>query len=440
MNKLVFHIDEAQIPSTDTANTTHVYLYGARPPRSGAASIGGKLVLAVRRLGVVIEPKAFDFLSIALAVVAADTFVSRETFSANGWTREFTLNIPLARPEVWQDVATDMERALNFLSGDRWTLSFRGDGMDPPNREAVLRHYRSHIATGSADCTCLFSGGLDSLIGARQLADEGRTPLLVSHSYRGDQSYQKYLAPRLGKTLPRFAANANPVFSGHNKSDTSMRTRSLGFLAYGVVAANAVLAKKSSVTAVDLFVPENGFIALNAPLTRRRVGSHSTRTTHPSFLSQIQFVLDKVGLGVRLQNRYRHMTKGEMLCEILPNEVVAHAAVNTVSCGKWKRKSMQCGHCVPCLIRRAAFAKAGVEDTTAYQFPDLRELWDRPDIRDDVMAMLVATGRADRGLRQRAIASGPLPFDPVERENWFGVHKRGLEEVAAYLKTQGFGT
>lgn len=437
MNKLVFHVDEAQIPPTDTKGTTHVFLYGRRPVRPGTGSIGGSLKVAVARLAVPVDIRAFDFLSIALAVVAADTFVSREAFSANGWTREFLLEIPLARPEVWQGVATDLERALNFLSGDRWTLSFSDGGTAPPSKKEISR-LRKHVAIGSADCTCLFSGGLDSLIGARRLADQGRTPLLISHSYRGDQSYQDYLAPRLGKTLPRFAANANPVFGGENTNDTTMRTRSLGFLAYGVVAANAVLAKKPAVGIIDLFVPENGFIALNAPLTRRRVGSHSTRTTHPSFLSQIQSVLDKVGLPVRLENRYRHMTKGEMLCEMLSNDNVAHASVSTVSCGKWKRKSKQCGHCVPCLIRRAAFAKAGVADTTSYQFPDLGKLWDRPDLRDDVMAMLVATGHGKHGLKQRAIASGPLPFDPVEREKWFGVHKRGLEEVAAFLKTQGF--
>ncbi|UIK06604.1 Qat anti-phage system QueC-like protein QatC [Neorhizobium galegae] len=437
MNKLVFHVDEAKIPAADTNGTTHVFLYGKRPARLGTGSIGGRLEVAVARLAVPVDTRSFDFLSIALAVVAADTFVSRESFSANGWTREFILDVPLARPRVWQDVAADLEHALNFLSGDRWSLLFRDGGIEPPTKKDISRLIK-HIPVGSADCACLFSGGLDSLIGARRLADEGRTPLLVSHSYRGDQSYQDYLAPRLGKTLPRFAANANPVFGGQNTNDTTMRTRSLGFLAYGVVSANAVLAKKPSAGVIDLFVPENGFIALNAPLTRRRVGSHSTRTTHPSFLSQIQSVLDKVGLPVRLQNRYRHMTKGEMLCEMLPSAVVAQAAVSTVSCGKWKRKSKQCGHCVPCLIRRAAFAKAGVVDTTPYQFPDLGKLWDRPDIRDDVMATLVAAGRDERSQRQRAIASGPLPFDPVERENWFGVHKRGLEEVAAFLKTQGF--
>lgn len=438
MSELVFEIDETRIPRTDTSNTTHVLLYGSRPPRLGTGAIGGTLELAVRRLGVEVGPHAIDFLSIALAVVAADTFVSRETYSANGWTREFRLDIPLASPEIWLNVANDLEQALNFLSGDHWTFTFRSSGMRPPNREAIFRHHRSHIATGTADCVCLFSGGLDSFIGARQLTDEGKTPMLVSHSYRGDQSYQNKLVPQIGRDLPRFAANAHPVFDGPNKSDTTMRTRSLGFLAFGIVSAAAVLARRPSLGTIDLFVPENGYIALNAPLTRRRIGSHSTRTTHPHFLSQIQSIIDKVGLSVRLQNRYRHMTKGEMLCAMLPNEAVADAALLTVSCGKWKRKNEQCGHCIPCLIRRAAFSKAGVSDTTRYQFPDLRALWSRPELRDDVVAMLLAIGRDNSSLKQRAIANGPLPLDARERKGWFDVHMRGLQEVAAYLKTQGF--
>lgn len=439
MNRLAFHVDDDPIPATDVGGTAHVLLYGPRPKRLGSGSIGGKLDLAVRRLGVPVNPVAFDFLSIALAVVAADTFVDRGTWAANGWARELELEVPLARPAVWQDVASDLERALRFLSGDIWKLSFRSGGKEPPLKEAVLRHFRTHIGIGPTDSVCLFSGGLDSLIGARQLVDEGRTPLLVSHSYRGDQSYQKYLAPRLRKSLPRFAANANPVFSGPNKNDTSMRTRSFGFLAYGVVAASAVLTKKSSMESIELFVPENGFIALNAPLTRRRIGSHSTRTTHPSFLGQVQAIFHKVGLPIRLENRYRHKTKGEMLLDLKPGPELANTALATVSCGKWKRKSKQCGHCVPCLIRRAAFAKAGITDTTSYQYR-VGEAWDRHDIRDDIIAMLVAIGRGKKGQRHRAIASGPLPLDPLEREGWFGVHERGLEEVRAYLKSQGLGT
>ncbi len=438
MSRLVYHIDENKIPATDKDGTSHVFLYGPQPTREGTGSIGRRLELAVERLGVVIDPVAFDFLSIALAVVAADTFINREAFSGNGWARDFQLDIPLARPGVWQKIKSELEHALDFLSGDTWTLNFTSGGAEPPSKEAVLRRYRSHIAVGSADCACLFSGGLDSLIGARSLIEEGRSPLLVSHSYRGDQSYQNYLAPRLGKKLPRFAANANPVFRGDYLSDTTMRTRSLGFLAFGVVGANAILATKPSRGPVDLVIPENGFIALNAPLTRRRIGSHSTRTTHPYFLSRIQEVLDKVGLAVNITNPYRHMTKGEMLTSALSYDGIERAAINTVSCGKWKRKSQQCGHCVPCLIRRASFAKARVTDTTDYQYPDLGKLWDRPDIRDDVMAMLVAASRGDKGAKQRAIASGPLPFEPVERGGWFDVQKRGLLEVAGFLRDQGF--
>lgn len=440
MNRLEFHTDEDDIPDDDADGSVHVYLYGSRPKRIGSASIGRTLDLAVRRLGVGVDPIAFDFLSIALGVVAADTFIDRSTYSGNGWSREMSLQVPLARPTAWQAVAGELEQALGFLSGDQWKLSFTDGGKEPPSKEAILRHYRSHIGVGSADCVCLFSGGLDSLIGARQLVDQGRTPLLVSHSYRGDQSYQRYLAPRLGKKLPRFAANANPVFSGENKNDTSMRTRSLGFLAYGVVAASALRAKSRSTASIELFVPENGFIALNAPLTRRRIGSHSTRTTHPGFLGQMQAIFDTMRLPVRLDNPYRHKTKGEMLVDLAPGEELKGTTIATVSCGKWKRKSQQCGHCVPCLIRRAAFAKAGITDTTAYQYQDLGHAWDRPDIRDDIMAMLVAVGRNQRGARQRAIASGPLPFDAVEREGWFGVHERGLEEVGSYLRSQGLGT
>lgn len=440
MNRLDFHTDEAEIPDNDADGAVHVYLYGSRPKRIGSASIGRTLDLAVRRLGVAVDPIAFDFLSIALAVVAADTFVDRSRNSGNGWSRELSLSIPLARPTAWQAVAGDLERALGFLSGDQWKLSFTDGGKTPPSREAILRHHRSHIGIGAADCVCLFSGGLDSLIGARQLVDDGRTPLLVSHSYRGDQSYQRALAPRLGRKLPRFAANANPVFSGPNVNDTSMRTRSLGFLAYAVVAASALKAKNSSPQPIDLFVPENGFIALNAPLTRRRIGSHSTRTTHPSYLGQMQTIFEAMNLPARILNPYRHMTKGEMLVDLAPAEELERTAVSTVSCGKWKRKSQQCGHCVPCLIRRAAFAKAGIADTTSYQYQDLSAAWDRPDVRDDIMAMLVAVGRDKRGSRQRAIASGPLPDDAVERAGWFGVHERGLEEVGSYLRSQGLGT
>ncbi len=336
-------------------------------------------------------------------------------------------------------MAQPLEKALGFLSGDLWSLSFRPNGKAPPSIDHISR-LRRHINLNAADAVCLFSGGLDSMIGASELVREGHTPLLVSHAYQGDKSYQTRVAPRLGRALPRFSANANPVFHrlpDVDQNDTTMRTRSVNFLAFGALSATALCSIRPQLEQVTLHIPENGFIALNAPLTRRRIGSHSTRTTHPHFLNEIQGVFDAVGIPVRLENRYRHMTKGEMLGRLAPENELRAAALDTVSCGKWKRSNQQCGHCVPCMIRRAAFHAADIKDTTPYQFT-LPQVWEKPDLRDDLIAMLVATAPRDRSLRQYAISSGPLPEDRLERDGWFGGLDRGLREVGAYLEHRGF--
>ena len=45
---------------------------------------------------------------------------------------------------------------------------------------------------------------------------------------------------------------------------------------------------------LDIYVPENGFISINTPLTRRRIGSLSTRTTHPYFINSLQLIFNKL--------------------------------------------------------------------------------------------------------------------------------------------------
>lgn len=436
MNKLLFHTDDTALPAVTQKGRFDVVLYGPRPLRDGTGSVGNQLPSAVAGLGIRVDERAFDFLTIALAVIAADTFVDRGRWAANGWSRNLELNIPLTQPAIWTPVLPTLQRALNFLSGDQWVISVGSGGPRPPSQTSIRRK-RKHIGISGADCVSLFSGGLDSLLGASKLVASGRTPVLVSHSYRGDKTYQHQLAPRLGKPLPWFEANAHPAKTGGGPNDTSMRTRSFGFLAYGAVVASAVAAKRGAGQGpVDLFVPENGFIALNAPLTRRRIGSHSTRTTHPHFLSLVQEVLDAVGLPVRIVNEFRHQTKGEMMEEAVLAGRPADIFSQTVSCGKWKRKNTQCGYCVPCLIRKAAFFRAGIDDRTRYRY-DVRTAWKDPEIRDDLLAMVLASKEDTENLRTRAIASGPLPLLGLERDGWFGVHERGLVEVRSYLRSQG---
>ena len=145
-------------------------------------------------------PRAWDFLSIALSVVTAD-LAGRRSESADGWTREFDLTVAVADPAFWSTQAAGLETALKFLSTDRWRLTFVSGGLQPaPPREPVRP---------KEDCVVLLSGGLDSLIGAIDLARAGRKPFAVSNIVRGDGDNQWVFAAAIGGGLRHLALNHN---------------------------------------------------------------------------------------------------------------------------------------------------------------------------------------------------------------------------------------
>ncbi len=77
----------------------------------------------------------------------------------------------------------------------------------------------------------------------------------------------------------------------------------------------ALLVANSSNEKTEVFIPENGLISLNLPLTPARGGSHSTKTTHPKYISLLNEIFDKVGIKNKIINPYRFMTKGEMFAK-----------------------------------------------------------------------------------------------------------------------------
>jgi Queuosine biosynthesis protein QueC len=435
MTKVVCHADAENLPSVRKAADVHVVLYGRGTMPLGVARIGSMLMDPISRLKLGIRADAFDFLTIALAVTAADTFVLRSK-AEDRWCRRLELTVPLVDPRPWNAVRQMLEQALRFLSGDQWILRFKRGGPRPPGK-SVRDRRRIFIDLSRAECACLFSGGLDSYVGVLDLLAAGRRPILVSHAYRGDRKYQKDVAAALPAACPRFAANAHPTWIG--PTDVSMRTRSFNFLAYGALAATAI-AQFRGWPRVDLIVPENGHIALNPPLTPRRIGSHSTRTTHPFFLTAIQRIMDEVGLPVAINNPLRHQTKGEMMSrQAKATSSFATTAIDTVSCGKWKRKNKQCGHCVPCLIRRAAFHAAAISDDTPYREDDLLRVVTDPRARDDVISVLTAVSRSrTKKLEHWVLQAGPLPQELSERSACVDVFRRGIKELGDFLRASGF--
>jgi hypothetical protein len=179
----------------------------------------------------------------------------------------------------------------------------------------------------------------------------------------------------------------------------SQRARSLIFIAEGILAATSLKAYSDGAEII-LYMAENGFISINPPLTGARLGSLSTRTTHPVFLQILQGLFDAAGIRVRIVNPYQFKTKGEMLRECLEQNVAHEYAHATTSCGRFKKYGYKhCGRCVPCLVRRASFLAAGYDDKTVYVYNELGRDEDNHAGFDDVRSVAMALAESkDMGL------------------------------------------
>jgi 7-cyano-7-deazaguanine synthase in queuosine biosynthesis len=412
------------LPGSDSA--LRVILYGqARSEGQGSAGDAARYEIQRRRLEC--APRAWDLLSIALSVVTADLAALRDQ-SPDGWTREIELDIAVADAPFWAGQARPLAEALAFLTTDRWTLRFHEGGVQTAQPRDPVRP--------PEDCVVLLSGGLDSLVGAIDLAAAGRRPFAISQTVRGDADKQVDFAARIGGGLGHLQLNHNASSPGAQES--SQRARSLIFIAFGVLAATA-LQRYHDGDRVPLYVCENGFIAVNPPLTGGRLGSLSTRTAHPEFLGRLQRVLDAADLRVGIANPYGAKTKGEMLRECADQTLLKAEAVRSTSCGRFQRFNYrQCGRCVPCQVRRAAFlAWGGIPDTTDYVYEPLGRNDADHSSFDDVrsVAIALAAARAD-GIETwlgHALAS-PLIGD---RAALLAMLKRGMAELHTLHEAYG---
>jgi 7-cyano-7-deazaguanine synthase in queuosine biosynthesis len=373
--RLVCGPDTFDLSSGDDA--LRVILYG-QPLAKGQASAGQAARDDFLRRRLVAAPRAWDLLSIALSVVTADFAASREK-SPDGWSRELELDIAVAEPDFWSSQTSTLTTLLNFLSTDRWTLRFHAGGTVPAPPRAPIRP--------AEDCVVLLSGGLDSLVGAINLCAGGAKPFAVSQIVRGDAEKQDAFPSRLNGGIAHIQLSHAAKVPGD--AEVSQRARSFIFVAFGVLTATA-LAKYHDGETVPFYVCENGFIAINPPLVANRIGSLSTRTAHPEVLGRMQTLLDAAGLRVKIQNPYAETTKGEMLAQCADQDLLRELAVTSTSCGRFQRKYRHCGRCVPCQVRRAAFLRWGVDDTTKYIYKALGKKNDNHALFDDVRAVAIA--------------------------------------------------
>lgn len=319
-----------------------------------------------RRCEIAFPGDARDLLDLGLSVYIADEMVRRDRAKDN-WTREFDFIFPAPRPQAWISGQDTLTKLIAFLSGDIARFNFLKCGRLPP----LAKHHLQ--LEGSFDCVCLFSGGTDSLLGALSLLKAKKSVLLVGHQADSVTSgAQTALAKLLEKLYPKkvFLLQArvarsrgeNPRYTLTDKVEDSHRPRSLLFLSIA-----AAIAKTLGVS--EIYIPENGLIALNPPLQTSRLGTLSTRTVHPTFLSLFSQLLSEVKvLTPLLKNPFIYDSKTDLIAGA--NSTLHPLLRRAVSCARPSRYNnlhvRHCGYCVPCIHRRAAFAPVGIDDASEY--------------------------------------------------------------------------
>jgi hypothetical protein len=289
---------------------------------------------------------------------------------------------------------------------------------------------------------CLFSGGLDSFIGAVDwLTANKADPLLLVGHYDGDVGGpgldQRTLEEGCrGNFGGRFELAQTRIGLASGSIETSFRSRSLLFIALGCYFAEILGAN------TPVLIPENGPIALNFPLTPARRGSCSTRTVHPHFIAGINQVLAAVGILSPVHNPYELKTKGEVVSGCLDQDLLEDTFALTRSCAKFghrrhwaDRTARSCGICIPCLFRRAALHASG-HDTERYGVK-VEAIVTHDEMPADVLALVTFLRKnpSDRDIAGILLGNGPLPSDRMA--DYVDLIKRMRTEVVAWLRAKG---
>ena len=390
----------------------------------------------LKREGLSLSTTAEDILNLAMATYAADLFVRRST-GYDSWTRNFRLHLPVLEPDRWTESTDTVVEMLSFLTGDHWELSFRKrDVHDAEDDELGEPDFRPTAVS-------LFSGGLDSFIGSIERLEAGDVMALVGHHGAGttnqaqENAYSAITESYKDKTRS-FRFYVQPPTPEKGEPEKTTRSRSILFLALGTAVAT------SYGDPLPLYVPENGLISLNPPLTDSRMGTLSTRTTHPHFMDLFRQLVTALGTGLVVETPYRFLTKGEMAMRVIENKAFLAGVHKTVSCshpdvGRYQGASpgQHCGYCVPCIIRRASLLKVELDEPGRYLM-DIRT--NRPaqgsDTNRDLRAFEMALRRFDSTDSDRhlfdVLSTGPIP--PEHIHQFVDVFRRGMIEVHKFLQ------
>lgn len=389
---------------------------------------------------------AIDLLLLSILTHIADTKLNRYTTSENSWSREINIILPVSNIVLWDQSKQTIIEMLNFLTGDFWDITF----IERPKK------YKSFIENPNFQMSpykkvSLFSGGLDSLIGMIDILEKNENVIFVSSSgeskvsnaqkeilykIKNNPKYKNIKIERL--RFPNF--HVSEKFKDIISIEKTTRGRSFLFLSLGVFVGSGI---KNS---FELSIPENGFIALNIPLDVTRVGALTTRTTHPYYLWLWNKLLISLHINATINNPYWNKTKGEMIKEVKNKKILKELLPISISCSHPSQarymgiNTSHCGHCVPCIIRRASILYAlGKKDPTKYILNDIdkRELNSKKAEGIQIRSFQYAINRINKNpdiVKALVFEQGPLTQDIKKLKGFINVYLKGMKEVEVLLK------
>lgn len=385
-----------------------------------------------------------DLFIIGISVFALDKRIDRRKLP-DCWTRNISVSIPVLGIERWKQTEELWNKTLTFLTGDIWDIHFRKCEKQFSKRE---NPNRKHLNLGGCNCVCLFSGGLDSYCGAIRLLENGSKPCLIGHneypklrSKQGEfaETFQKLYSKQEVKFVS-FTANSHapknlqgePLVGTENTS----RGRSLLFLCAALSIAG-ILGQN-----VPVYIPENGFIGLNIPLTNSRKGTCSTRTTHPYFLNSFSEIIKSVGIHNTIDNFFAYSTKREIVDLVKDTEAFKSHYKDTISCShpclaRYNEKGnneypINCGYCYPCLIRKSSLMNAqDFKYSFSAETKDFLNQYGESEKSNDLRAVISAVYQykcmQDSDIKNKIRLAGHLTEEEVNK--FLRLYKATMEDL-----------
>ncbi len=379
------------------------------------------------------QTEALDLFYISLMVYFADRKVLRTDYVDN-WTRGFKLFVPVLHVDKWNDNKELLENMISYLSGDIWKFEFRErtlNELETKILSTIDNKYKDRKF--NPDAFCMLSGGLDSFIGAIDLLTHSRNIGFVGH-YGGGKGVKPFQEKINSLLKTEYGLTGNEFFNFHAAPlkgvEDSTRTRSFMFFTHAIILASC--SKRN----IELFIPENGLISLNIPLTNTRLGSSSTRTTHPFYMKLLQTLLDNLNIKVILKNPYQFSTKGEMIVNCINRSFIKENYSYTMSCshpdqGRYKKetKPYHCGTCLPCSIRRASIIRAYNSDKTIYRDPDFKEKKAKNELKSFKIGLRDYTNTINNKFSIQIAGKIDCNLDDYSQ-----LYNRGMIELGEFLK------